>query len=318
MPALTLSPWRHWRALLPTLLLGLASPLHAADPPRAPAVDEDAYSGRTHWSTARLDPPGVRYQRTQTPRGTQRIVADFLSLGGRPLRVDFALAPDAGSASAREFGVSEAELDALMARCEAGGGCTQAVFDRYTTRYYEDHALRLAHTPGRTPRLQVDIAKVVARNRERVRPVALALRRLAAEHGQDETWAVEAAIALVQGGLDYRTPPTQDRGRKTLGFYPPPLALERGYGDCDTKAALLAAILQNLSDAPLIGVHVPQHYLLGIALPPRPGQAQLRFGGQVYVLVEAAGPARRAPGAVSETTAAALAQGHGLRIDPIS
>src|SRR3546814_6517494 len=77
-------------------------------------------------------------------------------------------------------------------------------------------------------------------------------------------WTMDAAVALVQTGLVYRKPSLRENGRQILGFYPPPRALESGYGDCDTKAALLAAILQNLTDAPIIGVHVPKHYLLGI------------------------------------------------------
>ncbi|HSW14813.1 MAG TPA: hypothetical protein VLI06_18355, partial [Solimonas sp.] len=141
--------------------------------------------------------------------------------------------------------------------------------------------------------------------------------RLAAEQGRDTGWMVQAAIALVQGGLVYRQPATWEGGRKILGFYPPPLALERGYGDCDTKAALLAAILQNLTDTPIVGIHVPKHYLLGIAGKPREGQASISWRGRQFILVEASGPAMRRPGEVAEATQLALARKQGVRIDPM-
>src|SRR3546814_11562551 len=84
-----------------------------------------------------------------------------------------------------------------------------------------------------------------------------------------------------------------------------------------TKAALLAAILQNLADAPIIGVHVPKHYLLGIAATPQPGQATLRYRGTRYVLVEAAGPGKRPPGDIATSTQTALNDMSGVRIDQI-
>ena len=158
------------------------------------------------------------------------------------------------------------------------------------------------------------------------------IRSLAASHSSLRRWMLPgllvAALALLplapsraseeeQDGLVYRKPATWDGGRKILGFYPPLRALERGYGDCDTKAALLAAILQNLTSQPMVGVHVPKHYLLGIAGTPRQSQSYILHDGRPYVLVEAAGPARRAPGEVAPTTHAALQKNVGVRVDPM-
>lgn len=245
------------------------------------------------------------------------ITTRFSSFDGDRLSLQFRLAPAAARESAQEFGVSVAELDGLAAACNAHRDCDQTEFDRRTLQYYREHALRLSARAGEAPRLHVDVAQVVRRNRGRVQPVALELRRLARTQGRDREWMVQAAIALVQGGLVYRQPATWDGGRKILGFYPPPLALERGYGDCDTKAALLAAILQNLTDTPIVGIHVPRHYLLGIAGTPRPGQAAISYRGRQFLLVEAAGPATRRPGEIAEATQRALARNEGVRIDPM-
>ena len=82
------------------------------------------------------------------------------------------------------FDEIEAELDALMDQCRSNEGCDQQAFNRQTTRYYQAHGMRLSYAAGEPPRLHVDVAKVVQRNRDRVRPLAIALRRLAAERGR--------------------------------------------------------------------------------------------------------------------------------------
>ncbi|TJY62251.1 hypothetical protein E4T66_08500 [Sinimarinibacterium sp. CAU 1509] len=246
-----------------------------------------------------------------------RVTAQFNSFGGEALSIDFSLDADAGRKSVREFGISRAEIDALAQRCKSDAQCAQAQLSDQIDRYYSEHALRMRFDEKRSMHLYVDVPKVVQRNRTRVQPVAAALRQLARERGQDTQWTLEAAVALVQTGLRYQQPSSQEDGRKILGFYPPPRALEQGYGDCDTKSALLAAILQNLTDAPIIGVHIPGHYLLGVAMEPAPGQTFMHYQGRQYVLVEAAGPAMRRPGEVARATEVALHKREGMRIDPM-
>ncbi len=280
----------------------------------ADGIDDDggltAYAGAIRSS----DVTGTRG--TFGPRGPL-ITTSFRSFSGETLRLGFALAPGAGRASAREFGIDRHELDALQRACTDSGHCNQAALDQLTSDYYVSHGMRMRHVPGRGMRLYVDVPQMARRNRNRVQPVATALQRLAAEHGGDTGWVVDAAVAMVQTGLEYRQPALWDEGRKVVGFYPPARALEKGYGDCDTKAALLAAILLNLDAPRMIGVHVPQHYLLGIAGTPQPGQAYLRHAGETFVLVETAGPALRRRGDIADTTQAALRRREGLRIDPI-
>jgi len=254
---------------------------------------------------------------TASAAATAQVTAQFSSFGGESLSIAFALDPNAGRHSIREFGISRSEIDALAQRCKTDAQCAQAQLSEQIDRYYSEHALRMRFDKNRSIHLFVDVPKVVQRNRDRVRPVAAALRRLAEQRGQDARWTLEAAVALVQTGLRYQQPSSQEDGRKILGFYPPPRALEQGFGDCDTKSALLAAILQNLTDAPIIGVHIPGHYLLGVQMDPAPGQTFMHYQGREYVLVEAAGPAMRRPGEVARVTEVALRKRDGLRIDPM-
>lgn len=260
--------------------------------------------------------PATRYD-TAPSRDGLDITASFRDFNSESLSVRFALDADAGRASLDEFGVSGAELDTLMQQCMASKDCDQREFDRWTTRYYREHGLSMKAQPGVGTKLYVDVPKVVQRNRARVKPVAAALRRLADEQGRDRDWTLDAAVAMVQTGLVYRQPRSHEFGRRILGFYPPPLALERGYGDCDTKSALLAAILQNLTDTPIIGVHVPKHYLLGIARAPRAGEAAIEYRGKSFVLIEASGPGQRRPGQVAKLTQTALQMQQGIRVDPM-
>lgn len=266
---------------------------------------------------AQRTPGSARYFTTSTGGGQHRIRTEFLSHDGDPLALSFTIEPAASRASMQAFGVSAEDLEALRQACIRTGSCDQAEFEHRLQQYYREHKLRLRSVPGQRPRLFVDIPAVVRHNRAQVRPVATALRQLGDEHGGDADWIFDAAVALVQSGLAYRRPAAEDGGRQTLGFYTPPRALEKGYGDCDTKSALLAAVLLDLGAPRIIGVHIPEHYLLGIARPPRPGEAYLEYAGEPFVLVEAAGPAQRRPGDVATRTRAALDAGAGIRIDPM-
>ncbi|MEC9363247.1 MAG: hypothetical protein VYC42_08490 [Pseudomonadota bacterium] len=260
---------------------------------------------------------GSGYSRSLATDGLYRVTARFTSFDGDPLHIGFPLAAGAARNAAQGFGIARTELDALVDRCTRSKACNQAALDQHVARYYGERGLRMKRRSGQPTRLFVDVPLAVHRNRAHVQPLAEALRRLATARGRDSRWAVDAAIALVQTGLPYREPGDWDNGRRIVGFYPPARALEQGYGDCDTKSALLAAVLLHLTEERLVGIHVPGHYLLGIAGRPLPGQAHIRHEEQTYVLVEAAGPAMRRPGDVADSTLAALRAGEDIRVDPI-
>lgn len=258
-----------------------------------------------------------RYSAQPTADGLYRVSTRFRNFDGQTLALGFDLATAESRRSLREFGVDDRELDALIRLCHQATACDQAAYDGYTTRYYREHALRLTADPGRATRLSVDVPAVVLRNRSRVRPLTDALRRAAAEQGRDGDWMIKTAMTLVQTALPYKKPAAQLEGRSLLGFYPPALALERGYGDCDTKSALLAAMLLDLGERRVVGLHVPGHYLLGVDRRPEADEAFITHQGRPFVLVEAAGPAMRGLGDVSVRTRSALARNDGLRVDPM-
>lgn len=311
----TTSRYRRLHDRLRRCALSLAAVMAIHPSPTIAFQTDATFGGVPSFSAA----PGgeARYVRLAARDGRTRVTADFRGLQGDALSVSFDVDAGASRASMRGFGIAAAEIDSLSDTCRATAGCTQADLDAALVRYYRDHHLRVVQAAGQRPRLFVDIPEVVRRNRDAVRPVAAALRTLGSNRGFDGERILEAAVALVQGGLAYRTPASSEDGRQTLGFYTPPRALEQGFGDCDTKSALLAAILTDLGESRMIGVRVPGHYLLGLSREPRPGEAFVEYAGRPYVLVEAAGPASRRPGDVSDRTREALASREPLRIDPI-
>lgn len=265
-------------------------------------------------ATAAAAAPTARYERADAAAGGYRVTARFLNFNQDALALEFEVPGDAVRESLAEFGYEKAEIDALLAACT---GCDQAEFDRRATAFYRSRGIAVAMQPSGRMKLTVDIAAAVERNKPRVRSLAQALGRIAKErqYGPDQT--LGAAVAFVQTALRYEQPPAQDNGRNIIGFYPPPKTLELGLGDCDSKSALLAAMLAHFSGVRLIGVHVPRHYLVGVARVPRHGDAFIEYKGEPFVLMEAAGPAWRPPGMISDATRDALKRMQGVRIDPL-
>jgi hypothetical protein len=257
--------------------------------------------------------PITRYERQQAG-SAWRVSAEFQNFNQDALKLEFELTPDAVRESLAEFGYAKDEIDALLKGCT---GCDQAEFDRRAAAFYRSRGISAVMQPTGRMKLTVDVPAVVERNKPRLKSLAAALGRIAKErkYGPDQT--LGAAVAFVQTALRYQQPPNQDNGRNIIGFYPPPKTLELGLGDCDSKSALLAAMLAHFSGIRMVGVHIPKHYLVGVARVPRHGDAFIEYQGEPFVLMEAAGPAWRPPGSISDATRDALSTMQGVRIDPL-
>jgi hypothetical protein len=154
--------------------------------------------------------------------------------------------------------------------------------------------------------IHVDYAAAVRQAIPVLRPLAQALRRQAADLPER---------ALVQHALTFfQTIPYDDLtnlGRYGgVDFAPSAAMLKINAGDCDSKAVAMAAVLRQLQPARrLIIVRMPPrrldpgHAILMADLPAEPGDATLQYRGQVYVALEATGPALAPVGAVDERAA---------------
>jgi hypothetical protein len=164
--------------------------------------------------------------------------------------------------------------------------------------------------------VEADVPQMVKRSVSYLAPVAQALDGVAARKNYDAETLVGAATAMVQTAILYKIPPELENGRHTGGILPPVMTIVRGWGDCDTKTALLGSVLSNWPEIRMVGIVTPDHYLMGILRMPRSGDAFVEYQGQRYVLIEPAGPAWLPPGTVGVDTMPKLQASEGFRIDP--
>ncbi|MDX3774966.1 hypothetical protein QE250_12650 [Chromatiaceae bacterium AAb-1] len=136
---------------------------------------------------------------------------------------------------------------------------------------------------------------------------------------QQSTAALQPVAAALQQHLTDKTPretaafisswiqqipyhPLADRHQGS-GFNPPLKILTENRGDCDSKAVLLAALLQILlPEQQTVIIYLPEHAMLGIALEPEDIQStdeNIRLDGVTYTLLDPTGPALLQPGEIT-------------------
>jgi hypothetical protein len=231
-----------------------------------------------------------------------------------------------------DYGYSEADVQALRAWREttrqavwknalqrgdkaAGEKAVADVDTEYDTRL---RAMMRAH--GMALRagnlVECDVPLIVKRNTALMKPLAMSFQKIAAERGYSEEDLVGAVLSLVQTAVRYKIPPDVENGVHTGGLLPPARTLLSGWGDCDTKTALLASILSNWNGLRMVGIAVPGHYLMAIRRLPAKGDMFVRYEGLEYVLLEPAGPAWLEPGSVGTHTTELLAGSEGYTVEP--
>lgn len=166
--------------------------------------------------------------------------------------------------------------------------------------------------------VEADIPGMAKRNWKRVRPLAKAFAELAESEEYETEELVGAVVAMTQTSLRYEVPDTKEGSRVIGGAMPPPQTLVLGQGDCDTKTAVISALLLNWPNIKLIGLAIPGHYLMAYHRAPRRGEVYLEHEGLPYVMIESAGPAWLPPGVVGDQTQAYLDSGQDFRIQPIT
>jgi hypothetical protein len=155
------------------------------------------------------------------------------------------------------------------------------------TALYREHGFRLE---GRD--LSIDYPGLVQWSAPALDGCAKALRWAGA--GYDERQYLGMFVAFLQE-IRYEVPPDVQNGKETLGLWVPTEVVANDHGDCDSKAVTFCALWRAFA-APTIVVILPRHVLVGVAMPPGPGQQFVRVGNRYYVLCEVAGPGKSAPG----------------------
>ena len=138
---------------------------------------------------------------------------------------------------------------------------------------------------------EVDHAGIARRASE---PLAECTRALDEEAGASLRRQLGAFVAFFQE-IPYERPPSQWRGRSTLGFYVPTEVLVGNHGDCDSKSVAFTSMWRRLA-RPVLLIRVPGHMLVGVEMRPGPDERYVRMGNRYFVLCEVVGPAKRHPG----------------------
>ena len=95
-------------------------------------------------------------------------------------------------------------------------------------------------------------------------------------------------LAFVQA-IPYQQLQSED-GRRGSGFLLPQQVLSNNRGDCDSKVTLLASLWRYLQpEIPLVLLFVPDHALLGVALPAQGAEETLTVAGGRWLLAEPTG-----------------------------
>ncbi|MBI5209363.1 MAG: hypothetical protein HY927_05250 [Elusimicrobia bacterium] len=255
-------------------------------------------------------PPGAAFKKTALSPEDFRLQFKFRNFNKDALSVEVTLGKAEIAPSMAEFGYFKKDLDDIYQRYAKDG---EAAYREKTNEYFIKKGFRVIGKDTVT----VDIPQMIWRNLKRTNGLALMLQALGEERGYDSEEIIGAATALVQTAVAYKQPPAVDKeGRHTGGVHPPPKALALGWGDCDTKSALLGTILGNWKGIRGVGVALPKHYLIGIARMPRQGDVFLEHKGVQYVLIESAGPAWLPVGMVSDDTLAMIDRMSGIPIQP--
>lgn len=295
-----------------------------AGPKNAPPVQRVKGSPTTHI-----------FQKIRESGGIISAEYGFVNFNNDPLTVSFSMSSRELAAYRLDYGYTAGEKASLDQWLKHAGeeAYKQAVRNRQSQEQlnragerinaeYSSKLMAFYRSRGFTViegnTIMVDIPEIVRRNVKKVRNVALSINSSGETLGYDSDSIITAALSLVQTAIRYENVPLESHGRQTGGLIPPLEALAIGTGDCDTKAALLGAILLNWDRVKVIGIGVPNHYLMGVLRNPAKGDVYVEHRGLRYVLVEPAGPGWLPPGTVSRETVALLNARKNLKIELFS
>ena len=220
-------------------------------------------------------PPGATFKRTPLSRDIFEIQLKFRNFNNDPLTVEFPLVQADVDGALKEFGYSKKELDGVFQKYGKQG---QAAYEEQVKFYFTSRGFKQVDKGT----VAVDIPQLIWRNTKRVNGLALAVQRVGEKLRYDSEEIISAATAMVQTSVAYRIPPDTERGRRIGGVHPPPQVLNEGWGDCDSKSALLGSVLSNWKGIKGVGVALPRHFLIGIARVPRQGDVFLEHKGVQY------------------------------------
>jgi len=192
---------------------------------------------------------------------------------------------------------SDAEIEKILRTNRQKWEASQKkIYTRLEARlkeYAGEHGMEI------TPRgIAVNYKSLVRTNVARLRPLAEEFKRTC---GSSKKRLLEAVLSFVQNIPYLKTLPVTD-GKYSAGVAVPLRVLVDDAGDCDSKAVLFASLWLNLCNYRTILIRVPEHMLVGVAVPFVEG-ATVDLHSTRYVLLELSCGLKLLPGEVTQYAA---------------
>lgn len=147
--------------------------------------------------------------------------------------------------------------------------------------------------------IKPDHVRIIDTSSSELGDVAEALLQAAGGEQVEPRQLLDFLLAFVQS-IPYDPLQSTD-GQRGTGYLLPRQVLETNRGDCDSKVALLASLWRYLKpEIPQVLLFVPDHALLGIALPAQSQDETLVAAGYTLLLLEPTGPAELPAGQIGE------------------
>jgi hypothetical protein len=204
------------------------------------------------------------------------------------------------------------KLHKTQSQVDAAAAAIQKEYEKKRLQYLTDRGFLLE--PGGVTR--IDMPGVVRRNGPQIKPLAQTFERIAVQNGYRSMDIIGSVLSFAQTAVKYRQPDDVYKGKHTGGILPPITTVVLGWGDCDTKTAMVSSILSNWAQMRMVGISVPGHYLMAVLQIPDKGDMFVEYKGLQYILLEPAGPAWLPPGKVADETVAQLNGSDGYKIYP--
>ena len=153
---------------------------------------------------------------------------------------------------------------------------------------------------GRTG-IQPDYNRIIDISSSELGDVAEALLQAAGGEQTQPRDLFNYLLAFVQA-IPYQQLQSSD-GLRGSGFLLPQQVLSNNRGDCDSKVTLLASLWRYLKpEIPQVLLFVPDHALLGVALPAQGADETLTAAGGRWLLAEPTGPAELSAGQIGASS----------------
>lgn len=138
-----------------------------------------------------------------------------------------------------------------------------------------------------------DYSRLVSFYYESVTPLYNIWKKSIEKESLNDRQSIELLLRFFQD-FPYGVPPDVIGNQFVGGLFVPPLSLQNGWGDCDSKSLLMATVLAHDSSFrnKMAMILVPGHALLGIEFQPQVYDEKYKYRNRTFVVAEPTGLSR--------------------------